>query len=200
MNAVMYRDYESNTPTRFYEFENRLEIMNPGGLYGNANPENFPTVNSYRNPVIAEAMKVLGYVNRFSRGIVRVQEELLENGNSKATFDFSKRTVFEVIVTNSVQHESIVREDLGAYIHQVAPQVTPQVLRLLKVIKEDSSRNELQEKLGLKDKKNFNERYLNPSLAKHLIERTIPETPNSPLQKYRITRDGMAVLKAISAV
>jgi ATP-dependent DNA helicase RecG len=42
--------------------------MNIGGLYGNARPENFPNVNDYRNSVIAEAMKILGYVNRFSRG------------------------------------------------------------------------------------------------------------------------------------
>jgi len=33
-------------------------------------------------------MKVLGYVNRFSRGVYRVQKELEENGNGKAIFDF----------------------------------------------------------------------------------------------------------------
>lgn len=27
----------------------------------------------YRNPIVAEAMKVLGFVNRFSRGVVRVK-------------------------------------------------------------------------------------------------------------------------------
>ena len=60
MNAIMHRDYETNAPTRFYEFDNRIEIQNPGNLYGKARPENFPDVNDYRNPVIAEAMKVLG--------------------------------------------------------------------------------------------------------------------------------------------
>ncbi|HTN20554.1 MAG TPA: ATP-binding protein [Pelobium sp.] len=67
----------------------------------NARPENFPNVNDYRNPVIAEAMKVLGYLNRFSRGVTRVKEELLENGNGAAVFDFSKITVFEVIISVS---------------------------------------------------------------------------------------------------
>ena len=56
MNAVMHRDYRSNTPTKFYQYKDRLEIVNPGGLYGNARPENFPDVNDYRNPVIAEAL------------------------------------------------------------------------------------------------------------------------------------------------
>lgn len=101
MNAVMHRDYRSNTPTKFYQYKDRLEIVNPGGLYGNARPENFPDVNDYRNPVIAEALKVMGYVNRFNRGVARVQKELLENGNGRAGFTVDKITVFSVNVTNS---------------------------------------------------------------------------------------------------
>ena len=42
-------------------------------------------------------MKVLGYVNRFSRGVYRVQKELEENGNGKASFDFSLITAFRVV-------------------------------------------------------------------------------------------------------
>ena len=42
-------------------------------------------------------MKVLGYVNRFSRGVYRVQKELKENGNGKASFDFSLITAFKVV-------------------------------------------------------------------------------------------------------
>jgi len=204
MNAVMHRDYESNTPTRFYEFANRLEIMNPGGLYGNANPENFPTVNAYRNPVVAEAMKILGYVNRFSRGVIRVQEELEENGNKKAMFNLSKITVFEVLVTNAVEQvkkewktDDITPQVTPQVIQNtppVAPQdtppVTPQVKSLLEVLTEELGRTELQEKLGLKDKRNFNELYLNPALEQGFVERKFPDKPNSRLQKYLITEKG----------
>ena len=42
-------------------------------------------------------MKVLGYVNQFSRGVYRVQKELEENGNGKASFDFSLITAFRVV-------------------------------------------------------------------------------------------------------
>ena len=42
-------------------------------------------------------MKVLGYVNCFSRGVYRVQKELEENGNGKASFDFSLITAFRVV-------------------------------------------------------------------------------------------------------
>ena len=97
MNSVMHRDYETNAPVLFYEYDDRIEVQNPGGLYGKASPANFPNVSDYRNPFIAEAMKVLGYVNRFSRGIYRVQKELAENGNGEASFDFSLITAFRVI-------------------------------------------------------------------------------------------------------
>jgi len=79
-NLAAIRSEGSNAPIKFYEFADRLEIINPGGLYGNARPENFPTVNDYRNPIVAEAMKVLGYVNKYNRGIYNVQAELVENG------------------------------------------------------------------------------------------------------------------------
>ena len=86
MNAVIHRDFESNQPVRFYQFSNRIEIQNPGGLYGDARPENFPNVNDYRNPVIAEVMAVLGYANRFGRGVARAQKLLKDNGSDEATF------------------------------------------------------------------------------------------------------------------
>jgi ATP-dependent DNA helicase RecG len=97
MNAIMHRDYESNAPIQFYEYDDRIEVQNHGGLYGKVHPDNFPDVNDYRNPFIAEAMKILGYVNRFSRGINPVQRELQENGNGVATFDFSLITAFKVV-------------------------------------------------------------------------------------------------------
>lgn len=88
MNAVMHRDYEATAPIRFYWFSDRIEIQNPGPLYGEASRENFPRQNAYRNPVVAEAMKTLGYVNRYGSGVERAQEALKGNGNPAASFCF----------------------------------------------------------------------------------------------------------------
>jgi len=93
MNAVMHRNYDSNSPIRFYVFSDHIEIQSPGGLYGEATPENFPTRNSYRNPVIAEAMKSLGFVNRFGYGVQRSQALLAQNGNPPADFEFDEHSV-----------------------------------------------------------------------------------------------------------
>lgn len=175
INAVMHRDYQFHTPIRLYQFDDRIEILNAGGLYGNARPENFPNVNDYRNPVIAEAMKVLGYVNRFSRGVSRVNEELFENGNGKAVFNFNLLTVFEVFVKVSVKYNE---------------QVTTQVTILLQKLKGEMSRQELQEKVGLSNKEHFRKHYLKPALEQGFIEMTIPNNPNSSLQRYRLTGIG----------
>lgn len=73
---------------------------------------------------------------------------------------------------------------------QVAPQVTPQVSQLLGVIQGEMTREALQGVLELQDRKSFRERYLKPALEQGLIEMTIPDRPNSRLQKYRLTDKG----------
>ncbi len=101
MNAIMHRDYQSNAPIYLYEFDDRIEIINPGGLYGDVRPENFPNASDYRNPVLAEAMKVLGYVNKYNFGIRYAQQLLIENGNGSAEFNISLMTKFSVKIPMS---------------------------------------------------------------------------------------------------
>lgn len=97
MNAIIHRNYESNTPVRFYWFRDRIEIHSPGGLYGEVTSENYTRQSSYRNPVLAEAMKVLGYVNRFGYGIQKAQKLLQANGNPPAEFEFNPQSVLVTI-------------------------------------------------------------------------------------------------------
>ena len=111
MNACMHRDYQANMPIRLYQFDNYVEIMNAGGLYGEARPENFPFVNDYRNPVVAEAMKEMKYVNMFNQGISRVQNMLKDNNNPPATFDVSHLTVFRVVVNSTFEEIGDPQDD-----------------------------------------------------------------------------------------
>jgi len=85
LNAVMHRNYQSNAPIRFYWFANHILIDQPGGLYGAAS-SGFPHTVDYRNPVIAEATRVLGYTNRFGQGIARAKKALELNGNPPPEF------------------------------------------------------------------------------------------------------------------
>lgn len=87
MNAIMHRNYESsNAPVRIAWFDDRIEVTNPGGPYGQVRADNFDRVNDYRNPSLAAAMKSLGYVNQFGRGIGRIRSSLIRNGNPSPEF------------------------------------------------------------------------------------------------------------------
>ncbi len=87
-NALMHRNYDgTNAPVRVYWFEDRIEIHSPGGPFGHVTPENFGTgVTDYRNPVLSEAMKSLGLVQRFGVGIATARQLLQKNGNPDLAF------------------------------------------------------------------------------------------------------------------
>jgi ATP-dependent DNA helicase RecG len=88
-NAIMHRSYEAtNAPVRVTWYDDRIEITNPGGPFGAVTVENFgqPGVADYRNPNLAEALRVLGFVQRFGVGIATAQRELSRNGNPPLEF------------------------------------------------------------------------------------------------------------------
>ncbi len=88
MNAVIHRNYEGSTsPVVINHYSDRIEIQNPGGLFGDLTPDQFPRGTSYRNPIVAEAAKVLGFVNRFGRGISIVEDSLDRNGSPPVGFE-----------------------------------------------------------------------------------------------------------------
>ena len=88
-NAVMHRAYEAtNAPVRVTWFNDRIEVHNPGGAFGIVTRENFgqPGVTDYRNPNVAEALKVYGYVQRFGAGIAIARRELEDHGHPEPEF------------------------------------------------------------------------------------------------------------------
>jgi len=99
-NAVMHRTYEAtNAPIRITWLNDRIEISNPGGPYGIVNSDNFgqPGVTDYRNPHLAEALKVLGYVQRFGLGIATARRQLSENGNPLPEFNINANFVLVTV-------------------------------------------------------------------------------------------------------
>ena len=181
MNACMHRDYQSNMPIRIYQFSNRIEILNAGGLYGEARPENFPTVNDYRNPIIAEAMRGMKYVNMFNRGVQRVKNMLRENGNPEPKFNVSKVTAFEVMVHPSMSLNLVTD---GEKVTKSATKSTEMMNEVLAFCTQERSLTEIMSHLGLKHRNNAKSRYIDPLIEGGFLEMTIPEKPNSRNQKY----------------
>jgi ATP-dependent DNA helicase RecG len=99
-NALMHRSYEmTNAPVRITWYNDRVEIISPGGPFGIVTPANFgePNVTDYRNPTVADAMNTLGLVERFGYGIVAARESCAANQNPPPEFDARSTHVLAMI-------------------------------------------------------------------------------------------------------
>lgn len=91
---------------------------------------------------------------------------------------------------------TIILNSLSAL--EINDQVNDQVKLLLNIFKTEKrplSLVEIMQKLGLSHKASFRQHYLIPTLEKHLVEMTIPDKPNSRLQKYRLTSKGLRLME-----
>ena len=203
LNACMHRDYLANMPTRFYQFTDRIEIMNPGGLYGKARPDNFPEVNDYRNPIIAQALKIMGYVNMFNRGVSRVKNMMVENGGQEPIFNVDKITAFEVISHSAIKQtdfQELIEYPLShfpKYFPKLLDKLVPSYFQknevetieiILKSLDEPKSAKELASIISC-SVRTLKDKYLKKMLQAKVIDLTIPQKPTSSKQKYKILAD-----------
>lgn len=95
-NAVLHRTYEgTNTPVMVYWYNDRVEIISPGGPCGNVTQENFgqPGIISHRNPNLADVLKTFGFVQGFGRGIATARKAMEMNGNPPLEFKVSQSII-----------------------------------------------------------------------------------------------------------
>ena len=95
-NAVMHRAYDgTHSPIHLSWFTDRVEIISPGGGYGEVSPANFgqPGVVDYRNPNLADAMRVSGLVQRYGVGIPIARRALRDNNQPEPEFRVDTRQV-----------------------------------------------------------------------------------------------------------
>lgn len=117
--------------------------------------------------------------------IIRERQEEYYNALGKADSKADSGVFIEFLL--QAIYDSLKEYDK---IEQVTIQVTEQVERLLDAIGDDIvSSKELMERLGIKHRPNFRDKYLLPAMKLGLIEMTIPDKPNSSKQRYRKCRD-----------
>lgn len=126
------------------------------------------------NPLFAD-IPVESMVHEHQAAYYQALQDSTSRTDSAAFIEFMLRMILDAVTTAAPQ---------------VAPQVTPQVSRLLVHIRGEMSSEALQNALELQDRKSFRERYLKPAMTDGWIEMTIPDKPNSRLQKYRLTNKG----------
>jgi Fic family protein len=79
---------------------------------------------------------------------------------------------------------------------QVSDQVTDQVMALIHALGNGAlGSNDLMQALGLSHRPTFRNNYINPAMEDKWIERTQPDSPRSPTQRYRLTSKGQRWLQ-----
>jgi len=195
LNAMGHRDYRKPGDLQVHLFQDRLEIVNPGGLVGGLTVETLGTRSIPRNPLLFGMMLRMDLVEKVGSGFKRMNE-LCDKQNCPRPEIQADADWFRMIFR---RQNADLRGTTPQVTPTVTPIVTPTVKRLVSACSGTMSRAELQEKVELKDKMHFIEHYLNPALAEGLIERTIPDKPTSRLQKYRLTDKGRALLKELES-
>lgn len=90
------------------------------------------------------------------------------------------------IIKDCLKEITVVGRSSDQDSDQVTDQDKTPTERLLAVLGDNTlSASEIMERLGLSHRPTFRKNYLNPALAQILIERMIPDKPNSKKQKYR---------------
>ena len=169
LNALVHRDYSIHTegmPIQVLMFEDRIEIRNPGGIYGRMSIDQLGKVQAdTRNPVLALALEVLGITeNRYS-GIPTIRREMKAYNLVPAEF-LDERGNFIVKFYKKILEESNADNNLIDFCH------TPR------------NRKEICEFLGVKSVSYAMKRYIQPLIESGEIKLTMPDTPKSPKQKY----------------
>ncbi len=172
LNALIHRDYSVHTersPVRLIMYEDRLELENPGGLYGRITVDDLGKVAAdTRNPYLAGALEIMiDTENRFS-GIPTVIAEL-KKADMPAPVFIDRRGVFKVIFYKKtiVQDKNIdFEQEILNYC------ITPR------------TREELAYKFGFEAPSYFIKTYIYPLINSGKIKMTLPDKPKSKYQKY----------------
>lgn len=73
INALVHRNYFDVSEVRIFIFPDKILIKNPGAFPLGVTPEQ--PEHKARNPILAQFMYDLGYIEKYGRGILKIQQE-----------------------------------------------------------------------------------------------------------------------------
>ena len=169
LNALIHRDYSilsEGIPVRVEMYNDRIEITNPGQIYGGGNVESLGRERlETRNSVLADILEVLEVTeNRYS-GIPTIRKEMRDYNLPQPVF-LSQRGEFKVILRNSFSdnHDDVISSLLD---YCLTPRTRDEIVKFI-----GKSRNYVVKT------------YITPLVLAGQLKLTIPNKPQSSLQKY----------------
>jgi len=197
VNALIHRDYSiAGGAISLAIFDNRVEVWSAGTYPTGITPDKLSKthLSVQRNPIIADVFNRMGLIEKWGRGTNRVIAMCREAGLSPPTFEEITGAAVVTFKVNVLGPGRTPGEAATQVTTQVAVQVTVQVETVLRAASPSpKSREELQVATGMRNREHFRKAYIEPLLAAGWLERTIPDKPNSRLQKYRLTAAGKRV-------
>ena len=181
LNALVHRDYSFHTegkPIQLVMYSDRMEIINPGGLYGRLTVDQLGQAQpDTRNPVLVTAMETLGKTeNRYS-GIPTIRYAMKESSLPAPLF-IDTRGTFKVILYNNTE-ELAVPQTADKREADISDEKG-----LLEFCRTPRSRSEIVDYLAIASKQYALRRYLDPLVHAGAIRMTKPDAPRSKDQQY----------------
>ena len=192
VNAIAHRDYRSTANVQVYIFQDRVEIVTPGGLPAGMREEDLGSKSVPRNPLLFSILYRMKLVEQIGSGIRRIHDACLEHGVAEPA----------ILVSPDWLTVTFPRQEAGVSPHvssHVSSHVSPHVSRLVAALQGEMSRADLMSALGLRSRTYFVRAYLQPGLEAGVVEMTLPDRPRSRLQRYRLTILGRQARGTLSA-
>jgi ATP-dependent DNA helicase RecG len=200
-NMLIHREYSSGATSRLVIEYGRVVTDNPSRPHGFGllNPET--AVPFQKNPVLSSFFRIIDRADELGSGMRKMMlygkkyggadPQLIEGDNFRmvvAVPEFGENPAEAAHIVSSKQVTTEVATE-------VTTEVTTEVRRMLEAITGEMTRKELQDALGLRNAGHFRKHYIAPAIESEFLEMTIPDKPNSHLQKYRLTQRGRELLE-----
>lgn len=175
LNALVHRDYSIHTegmPIQLIMFEDRVEIRNPGGIYGRIRIDQLGKVQpDTRNPVLASELEVLKITeNRYS-GIPTIRKAMQAYNLPQPEF-LDERGSF------IIKMYKFGEENSATEIENLEDR------ELILYCKTPRTRKEICDYLGLSSITYAIQTHVMPLVESGLIKMSIPDKPKSPKQLF----------------
>ncbi|MDR3288620.1 MAG: putative DNA binding domain-containing protein [Peptococcaceae bacterium] len=177
LNALVHRDYSIHTetaPIRIVFFTDRLEVENPGGLFGRTTLDSLgKTAGDIRNPAIAAALEIIIESENRNSGIPTVRREMEEAGLPEPVFA-SVRGTFKVTLYNADgAKQPIAKEPFD-----------DEAAALIRYCRTPRTRGELAKFLQMTSISYMMKKFVTPLVDLGRLKLTVPDHPRSRNQKF----------------
>ena len=193
-------------------YDDRIAVTSPGGMYSGQQVQDVPLedISSLRrNPVLADVMAQLDYMEKRGSGLKRICNET----KALEAYKDDRRPVFKsspsqfMTIIYSVDYKdagqdtgqdtgNVTKQSLSS--HQVVTKLSssiPMICDLLEKMISPMSAKEMRQFCGLKDATYFKTTIIDTLIEGGLVAMTQPDSPKSPTQKYYLTELGKQLIE-----